>query len=117
VQVKSAGDMRNFEADKARDEVDTSYKSTGQFSELLMKGNARGRARVRPVGSDGGPLSEDDQPRGLTLIKSSLKSSDVSPVDRTAGFEPQLRVRLRVRVLSAYATGWPSAPERFSKSL
>lgn len=34
LQVKSPGDPRNFEADKAKDDTDTSYKSTGLFADF-----------------------------------------------------------------------------------
>lgn len=34
MQVKSAGDIRNFEVDKARDDVDLAYTSTGQFADF-----------------------------------------------------------------------------------
>ena len=34
VQVKSPGDPRNFEAERAKDDVDTSYKSTGLFADF-----------------------------------------------------------------------------------
>lgn len=34
LQVKSPGDARNFEAEKAKDDVDTSYKSTGLFADF-----------------------------------------------------------------------------------
>jgi hypothetical protein len=34
LQVKCAGDMRNFEAEKAKPAEDTGYKSTGVFADF-----------------------------------------------------------------------------------
>lgn len=34
MQVKSPGDMRNFEAEKAKATGDTGYKSTGLFADF-----------------------------------------------------------------------------------
>jgi hypothetical protein len=34
LQVKSPGDMRNFEAEKAKPQEDTGYKSTGLFADF-----------------------------------------------------------------------------------
>ena len=34
LQVKSPGDMRNFDAEKAKAPVDTGYKSTGLFTDF-----------------------------------------------------------------------------------